>query len=121
MSNFPWYDSTVQSSLEKKRSKARGKLSIHYAADQETVETIFRIIVSANLPSLHGVAAEICEEFESLHERTGRPVVMGQSSSPLVLSVIKTETPLDCDDPAYQIFYCNNMENEMRSCHNKTN
>ena len=27
---------------------------------------------------------------------------MGQSSSSLVLSVIKTEVPLDCDDPANQ-------------------
>ena len=44
----------------------------------------------------------MCEEYESLHERTGRPVVMGQSSSSLVLSVIKTEVPLDCDDPANQ-------------------
>ena len=42
----------------------------------------------------------MCEEYESLHERTGRPVVMGQSSSSLVLSVIKTEVPLDCDDLA---------------------
>ena len=46
----------------------------------------------------------MCEEYESLHERTGRPVVGGQSSSSLVLSVIKTEVPLDCDDPAYQNF-----------------
>ena len=29
---------------------------------------------------------------------------MDQSSSSLVLSVIKTEVPLDCDDPANQIF-----------------
>ena len=29
---------------------------------------------------------------------------MGQSSSSLVLSVIKTEVPLDCDDPTYQDF-----------------
>ena len=29
---------------------------------------------------------------------------MGQSSSSLMLSVIKTEVPLDCDDPAYQNF-----------------
>ena len=28
--------------------------------------------------------------------------MMGQSSSSLVLSVIKTEVPLDCDDPANQ-------------------
>ena len=45
---------------------------------------------------------EICEECESLRERTGRPIVMGQSSSSLVISVIKTEVPLDCDDPAKQ-------------------
>ena len=42
--------------------------------------------------------------YESLHERTGRPVVMGQSGSSFVLSVIKTEVPLDCDDSAYQNF-----------------
>ena len=46
----------------------------------------------------------MCEEYESLHKRTGRPVVMGQSSSSLVLSAIKTEVPLDTDDPAYKHF-----------------
>ena len=84
------------------KSKGRGKLSIHYAADQETNEIIFRIIVSANQLSLYGAVAEICEEYESLHERTERPVVMGQSSSSLVLSAIKTEVSLDCDDPTNQ-------------------
>ena len=99
MSNFPRYEPIVQRSTQK---QGHGKLSIHYAADLETVETIFRIIVSANQLSLHGAVAEICEEYESLHERTERPVVMGQSSSSLVLSVIKTEVPLDCDDPVNQ-------------------
>ena len=70
------------------KSKGHGKLSIHYAADVETVETIFRIIVSANQLSLYGAVAEICEEYESLHERTERPNdVMGHS---IVLSAIKT-------------------------------
>ena len=82
------------------KSKGHGKLSIHCAADLETIETIFRIVVFANQLSLYGAIAEIYEEYETLHERTGRPVVMGQSSSSLVLSVIKTEVPLDCDDPA---------------------
>ena len=45
----------------------------------------------------------MCEEYDFFHERTGRPVVMGQSSSSLVLSVIKI-VPLDSDDPAYQNF-----------------
>ena len=40
----------------------------------------------------------MCEEYETLHDRTEQPVVGGQSSSSLVQSVIKTEVPLDCDD-----------------------
>ena len=44
----------------------------------------------------------MCEECESLHNKSGRPdVVMGQS---IVFSVIKTEVPLENDDPAYQKF-----------------
>ena len=42
----------------------------------------------------------MCEEYETLHERTVRPVVVGQSSSSLALSVIKTDVPLDSDDLA---------------------
>ena len=82
------------------RSKGHGKLSIHFAATQETIETSFRIIVSANQLSLYGAVAEMCEKYESLHDRSGRPdMVMGQS---IVLSAIKTEVSLDCDDPTYQ-------------------
>ena len=43
------------------KSKGHGKLSIHYAADLETVETIFRTSTSANQLSLYGAVAEICE------------------------------------------------------------
>ena len=51
------------------KSKGHGKLSIHFAADQETIETIFRMSVSANQLSLYGAVAERCEEYESLHEK----------------------------------------------------
>ena len=101
-SGCPFFRATTPLSRDQLKSKRHGKLSIHYAADQETIETIFRIIVSANQLSLYGAIAEICEEYASLHERTVRLVVMGQSSSSLVLSVIKTEVPLDSDDPAYK-------------------
>ena len=67
---------------------------------------LFSIIVSANQLSLYGAVEEICEEFESLHERRARLFVMGQSNSWLVLSAIKTEVQ------RIKIFYCNNMENE---------
>ena len=44
----------------------------------------------------------MCGEYESFHDRSGRPdKVMGQS---IVLSEIKTEVPLENDDPAYQNF-----------------
>ena len=44
----------------------------------------------------------MCEEYETFHERTARPVVMGQSSSSLVPSVIKTNVPLNIDDHAHR-------------------
>ena len=80
-SDCPIFRTTSPLSRGRLKSKGHGKLSIHYAADLETIETIFRIIVSANQLSLCGATAEICEEYETLHERTGRPVMMGQSSS----------------------------------------
>ena len=43
----------------------------------------------------------MCEEHESDHDRTGEPVVRGQSSSSFVPSVIKTNMPLN-DDPAHE-------------------
>ena len=101
-SRCPIFHAASPLSRAQLKSKGHGKLSIHFTADYPTIETVFRIIVSANQLSFYGTVAEICEEYESLHERTGRPVVMGQSSSSLVLSVIKTEVLLDCDDRANQ-------------------
>ena len=101
-SGCPIFRPTSSLSRGRLRSKGHGKLSIHYAADLETIGTIFRIIVSANQLSLYGAVAAMCEEYETLHDRSGQHVVMGQSSSSFVLSVIKTEVLLDCDDPAKQ-------------------
>ena len=66
-SGCPIFRGTSPLSRGQLKSKGHGKLSIHYAADLETVETIFRIIVSANQLSLYGAVAEKCEEYESLH------------------------------------------------------
>ena len=60
------------------------------------------IINSGLIPG--GQKFEQQTEYESFHERTGQPVVMGQPSFSLVLSAIKTEVPFDSDDPAYQNF-----------------
>ena len=101
-SGCPIFRATIPLSRGQIKSKGHGKLSIHYAADQETIETIFRINVFANQLSLYGAVAEMCEDYETLHERTGRHVVMGQWNSSFALSVIKTEVLLDCGDHAYQ-------------------
>ena len=60
------------------------------------------MIFSVNELSLYGVVAEMCGEYETLHNRTWQPVVRGQSSSSFVPSVIKTEVLLHCDDLAHK-------------------
>ena len=99
MSDFPCYDSIVQRSTQKQRS---WKIVDTLFSLFGTIETIFRKIVSANQLSLCGAVVEMCEEYETLHDRSGQPVGEGQSSSSLVLSVIKTEVLLDCDDLAHK-------------------
>ena len=99
-SGCPIFRATTPLSSGKLKSNGHGKLSTHFAADQETFETVFRIIVSANQLSLYGAVANMCEECESLHDRSGQfGVVMGQS---IVLSEIKTEIPLENDIPSHQ-------------------
>ena len=94
MSNFPCYDSIVQ----RVNSKAKNMVNCLYILQPSRKRLrLFRIIVSATQLSLHEAVAEMCEECETLHERTERLVVMGQS---IVLSAIKTEFLLDSDDPA---------------------
>ena len=51
-SGCPIFRATTPLSRCKLKSKGHGKLSIHFAADQETIETVFRIIVFANQLSL---------------------------------------------------------------------
>ena len=61
----------------------------------------------------------MCEEFESLHDRSGQPdVLMGQS---FVLSEIKAEVPLDNDIPSHQNLLLQRYEEriEMLSQENK--
>ena len=53
------------------KSKGGGKLSIHFCADGETIETVFRTIISVNQLSLYGAVAEMCEKCEFYHDRTG--------------------------------------------------
>ena len=101
-SGHPIFRATSPLSRGVLKSKGGGKLSIHYCADLETIKTVFRTITSVNQLSLYGAVAEMCEEYETFHDRTEKPVVGGQSSSTFVPSVIKTDVPLDSDDRAHK-------------------
>ena len=118
-STCPIFRATTPLSRGKIRSKGHGKLSIHYCADQATIETIFRIIVSANQLSLYGAVANMCEEHESLHHRSGQlDKVMGQS---IVLSEISRQKFLwRMTSHHTRIFYCNDMKNELKVFHRLT-
>ena len=75
------------------KSTEHGILSIHFTADQDTIETVFRIIISANQLSINGAVANICEEFEAHQDGSREPeVLMGQS---IVLGGIKAEIPFE--------------------------
>ena len=66
-------------------------MSIHFSADQDTVDTIYRIILSVNQLSVYGAVAAICYEYEGHQDSTFQPVILvGQS---IVLGEIKAEAP----------------------------
>ena len=98
----PVFRATSPLSRGQLKSKSGGKLSIHCCADLETIKTVFRTIISVNQLSLCGAVEEMCEEYESFHDRTVKPVVGGQTSSSFVPSVIKTDVPLNNDDHAHK-------------------
>ena len=96
-SGHPIFRATTPLSRGQLKGKGRGKLSIHFAADQDTIETIFRIILSVNQLSVYGAVAAICDEYEGHQDSTGQPVILlGQS---IVLGEIKAEVPAHDEEP----------------------
>ena len=61
------------------KSKGGGKLSIHFFADGDTIETVFRTIISVNQLSNNGAVSDVCEENSTCQTSTGRPVLAEQS------------------------------------------
>ena len=96
-SGHPIFRATTPLSRGILKSNRHGKLSIHFTADYPTIETVFRIIISANQLSVYGAVAAICEEFEAHQDRSGElEILMGQS---IVLGEIKAEVPLQNENP----------------------
>ena len=71
-SGHPTFRATTPLSRGILKSKGHGKLSIHFAADELTIETIFRIRISVNQLSIYGAVAAICVEFQNHQDGTGQ-------------------------------------------------
>ena len=88
-SGHPIFRATTPLSRGKLKSKGKGKVSIHFSAEPDTIDTIYRIILSVNQLSIYGAVAAICEEFVGQPDNTGEPVILeGQS---IVLGEVKAE------------------------------
>ena len=75
-SRHPVFRSTSPLSRGVLKSKGGGKLSTHFCADGETVETVFRTIISVNQLSVYGAVSDLCEEWYTCNVRTGRLVLV---------------------------------------------
>ena len=79
-SGHPIFRATTPLSRGKLKSKGKGLVSIHFSAEPDTIDSIYRIILSANQLSIYGAVAAICDEFVGQPDNTGEPVVLeGQS------------------------------------------
>ena len=99
----PVFRSTSSLSRGTLKSRGGGKLSIHFCADEGTIKTVFRTIISDNELSIYGAVSDLCEEYKACHVRMVRLIMAGQSD-PLFVptsSLMKTLT-LSTDDPAQE-------------------
>ena len=94
-SGDPVFRATSPLSRGTLKSKGGGKLSIHFCAGGDTIETVLRTIISVNQLSIHGAVSALCEEYSSCQARTGR-LVLAEQSGPLFAPtdlLITTPTP----------------------------
>ena len=70
-SGHPIFRATTPLSRGKLKSKGKGKVSIHFSAEPDTIDTIYRIILSVNQLSIYWAVAAICDEYEGQPDNTG--------------------------------------------------
>ena len=92
-SGHPVFRATSPVSRGTLKSTGGGKLSIHFCADGDTIDTVFRTIISINQLSIYGAVSDLCEEYGSCRTRTGRPVVAEQSDPHFASTDLLVTTP----------------------------
>ena len=76
-SGHPIFRATTPLSRGQLKSKGKEMVFTKFSADQDTVDTIYRIIYSVNQSSIYGEVAALCDEYESHQDSTGQPVIFG--------------------------------------------
>ena len=76
-SGHPVFRATSPLSRGTPKSKGGVKLSTHFCADGDTIEIVFRTIISVNQLSLYGAVSDLCDENSACQARTVRPVLAG--------------------------------------------
>ena len=74
-SGHPVFRATSPLSRGTLKSRGGGKLSIHFCADGETIETVFRTIISVDQLSIYGAVSDVCEEYKSLPSENGKTCI----------------------------------------------
>ena len=78
-SGHPVFRATSPLSRGTLKSKGGGQLSIHFCVDGDTIETVFRTIISVNQLSIYAAVSDLCDEYSACQARTVRPVLARQS------------------------------------------
>ena len=92
-SGHPVFRATSPLSRGTVKSKGGGKLSIHLCANRDTIETVFRTIISVNQLSLFGAISDVCEEYSTCQTSSERPILAEQSGPLFAPANLLTMTP----------------------------
>ena len=85
-------------------------MSIHFSADQDTVDTIYRIILSVNQLSVYGAVAAICDEYEKPPRWNGATCDIGGTVNCSWRSQSRSSSKS----------FCSNIFNKLNRFHQKT-
>ena len=118
-SGHPVFRATSPLSRGTLESKGGGQLSIHFCADGDTIETVFRTISSVNQLSIYGAVSDLCGEYSTCRTSSGRLVLAGQSDPLCEPAKLLIMTPRPSIEIPAQENYCKSTKNEWKGSHNK--
>ena len=114
--SFPSHESIVSRNAQKQR---RWKIIYTLLCRWDTIETVFRTIISVNQLSIYGAVSDVCEEYSTCQTSTGRPVLAEQSDPLFAPANLLIMTPRPSIEIPAQKIYCRSTRNEWKGFHNQ--